>query len=107
MFIYHRNVCVSIVAIIRKRNNDALTNNIYSFFLKYIQTNRQTDRHTFAFIYKKDYRYSQWRLSKGILPSVLIRLGNVWCEVVKALTRTVDTDDDEAWLLILMLTLEP
>jgi hypothetical protein len=29
------------------------TPNIYSFFLKYIQTNRQTDTHTFAFIYKK------------------------------------------------------
>jgi hypothetical protein len=57
MFIYHRNVSASIVAIIRKRNNDALTNNIYSFFLKYIRTDRQrdrhTDRHTFAFIYKK------------------------------------------------------
>jgi hypothetical protein len=59
MFIYHRNVSVSIVvAIIRKRNNDALTNNIYKFFLKYIRTNRQTDTqthtHTFAFfIYKK------------------------------------------------------
>jgi hypothetical protein len=56
MFIYHGNVSVSIVvAIIRKRNNDALTNNIYSFFLKYIhtQTDRQTDTHTFAFIYKK------------------------------------------------------
>jgi hypothetical protein len=55
MFIYHRNVSVSIVvAIIRKRNNDALTNNIYSFFLEintYIQIH--TDRHTFAFIYKK------------------------------------------------------
>jgi predicted class III extradiol MEMO1 family dioxygenase len=37
MFIYHRNVSVSIVPIIRKHNNDALTNNIYSFFLKYIQ----------------------------------------------------------------------
>jgi hypothetical protein len=46
MFIYHRNVSVSIVAIIRKRNNDALTNNIYSFFLKYIRTDRQTERQT-------------------------------------------------------------
>jgi hypothetical protein len=47
MFIYRRNVSVSIVvAIIRKRNNDALTNNTYSFFLKYIQTNNQTDRQT-------------------------------------------------------------
>jgi hypothetical protein len=60
MFIYHRNVSVSIVvAIIRKHNNDSLTNNIYSFFLKYIHintdkhTDRQTDTHTFAFIYKK------------------------------------------------------
>jgi hypothetical protein len=55
MFIYHRNVSVSIVvAIIRKRNNDALTNNIF-FFSKYIHTyiHRQTDTHTFAFIYKK------------------------------------------------------
>jgi hypothetical protein len=47
MFIYHRNVSVSIVvAIIRKRNSDALTNNIYSFFLKYIRTDTQTDRQT-------------------------------------------------------------
>jgi hypothetical protein len=60
MFIYHRNVSVSIVvSIIRKRNNDELTNNIYSFLLKYIhihtdkQTDRQTHTHTFAFIYKK------------------------------------------------------
>jgi hypothetical protein len=59
MFIYNRNVSVSlVVAIIRKRNNDALTNNIYSFFLKYIHINtdkqidRQTHTHTFAFIYK-------------------------------------------------------
>jgi hypothetical protein len=37
-------------------------NNIYSFFLKYIythiHTNRQTDTHTFAFIYKKIYIYT-------------------------------------------------
>jgi hypothetical protein len=47
MFIYHRNVSVSIAPIIRKRNNDALTNNIYSFFLKYIQMKYiQTDTHT-------------------------------------------------------------
>jgi hypothetical protein len=53
MFIYHRNVSVSIVvAIIRKRNNDALTNNIYSFFLEI-----HTDRHTFGFIYKKNKIY--------------------------------------------------
>jgi hypothetical protein len=48
----YSNNCFSI----RKRNKDALTNNIYSFFLKYIRTNKQTnrltDRHTFAFIYK-------------------------------------------------------
>jgi hypothetical protein len=56
MFIYHRNVSVSIVvAIIRKRNNDALTNNIYSFFLEiHTYTYTQTDTHTFAFIYKKE-----------------------------------------------------
>jgi hypothetical protein len=51
MFIYHRNVSVSIVPIIRKRNNDALTNNIYSFFLKYIQMKYiQTDTHLLLFI---------------------------------------------------------
>jgi hypothetical protein len=39
-------------------------NNIYSFFSKYIHTHthKQTDRHTFAFIYKKeeeeDYIYN-------------------------------------------------
>jgi hypothetical protein len=70
MFIYHRNVSVSIVPIIRKRNNDALTNNIYSFFLKYIQmkyiqtdtqtyrqTHRHTDTHSLLFIrFKKSVR---------------------------------------------------
>jgi hypothetical protein len=49
MFIYHRNVSVSIVAIIRKRNNDALTNNIYSFFLEI-----QTDRHTHIRFYLEE-----------------------------------------------------
>jgi hypothetical protein len=46
---------------IRKRNNDALTNNIYIFFLKYIRTNKQktnkqtdkqTDTHSLLFIRK-------------------------------------------------------
>jgi hypothetical protein len=61
MFIYHRNVSVSIVvAIIRKRNNDALTNNIYTFFLKYIhthtdtQTDTQTHTLSLLFIRKED-----------------------------------------------------
>jgi hypothetical protein len=53
VFIYHRNVSVSIVvAIIRKRNNDALTNNIYIYIQFFLEIH--TDRHTFAFIYKKD-----------------------------------------------------
>jgi hypothetical protein len=38
----YSNNCFSI----RKSNNDALTNNIYSFFLKYIRTNKQTNKQT-------------------------------------------------------------
>jgi hypothetical protein len=28
--------------------------------------------------------------SKGVLPNVLIRLQNLWCEAAKVLTRTVE-----------------
>jgi hypothetical protein len=64
MFIYHRNVSVSIVAIIRKRNNDELTNN--SFFLKYIRTNRQTDTLSLLFIRKEDLHTSAGYISQWI-----------------------------------------
>jgi hypothetical protein len=55
MFIYRRNVSVSIVvAIIRKRNNDALANNIYSFFSKYIHTHKQIHTHTLLLLFIKE-----------------------------------------------------
>jgi hypothetical protein len=55
------NNCFSI----RKRNNDALTNNIYSFFLEIHtdkQTNKQTDKQTnrqthIRFYLEEDYQY--------------------------------------------------
>jgi hypothetical protein len=80
MFIYHRNVSVSIVPIIRKGNNDALTNNIYSFFLKYIQMKYiQTDRHTFAFIYKMTVKQTPFLFCKAVCIFILVGwLTNRW-----------------------------
>jgi hypothetical protein len=33
--------------------------------------------------------------SKGVLPSVLLRLRNLQCETTKVLTRTVESHDDD------------
>jgi hypothetical protein len=50
--LYHRNVSVSIVALLRKRNNVALHRNVCFNCCVCFNCYIQTDTHTFAFIYK-------------------------------------------------------
>jgi hypothetical protein len=86
MFIYHRNVSVSIVvAIIRKRNNDTLTNNIYFFLEIHTYIHRQTDTH-FRFIRRcETVRFRLQKYRNG---------GQLW--VVKVFSYTIHAQTDSS-----------